>query len=136
MSLWNWITNTPSQEEQQANLDAQKAEFERRLAARQAEGTITEEQVARYRAGVESVQLEDVDQAAREGFVEGAKEGLQNVLEAPGKVVGAVGSGAGTILGGILKNIPLWVYGLGILYLLFMFWPQVLFLVRRLKGAR
>ena len=40
----------------------------------------------------------------------GAAQGLNNVLSAPGKVVGALGSGANTLLGGILKNIPWWVY--------------------------
>jgi hypothetical protein len=43
-------------------------------------------------------------------FKAGAQEGLQNVLTAPGKAVGLLGSGANTILGGILKNIPWWVY--------------------------
>src|SRR5690242_584010 len=40
----------------------------------------------------------------------GAAEGLHNVLTAPGKVVGAVGGGASTLLWGILKNIPWWVW--------------------------
>jgi hypothetical protein len=40
----------------------------------------------------------------------GAAEGLNNVLTAPGKAVGLIGSGANTLLGGILKNIPWWVY--------------------------
>ena len=40
----------------------------------------------------------------------GAAQGLNNVLTAPGKVVGAIGGGASTLLGGILKNIPWWIY--------------------------
>jgi hypothetical protein len=32
------------------------------------------------------------------------------VLAFPGEVVGAAGSGAGTLLGGILKNIPWWAW--------------------------
>jgi len=43
----------------------------------------------------------------------GAKEGLNNVLTAPGKVVGAVGSGASTLLWGIVKNIPWWIWIVG-----------------------
>lgn len=51
-------------------------------------------------------------------FVEGAQQGLSNVLTAPGKLIGAVGSGAGTLVWGILKNIPWWVYlaGAGALF--------------------
>jgi hypothetical protein len=37
-------------------------------------------------------------------------EGVNNVLSAPGQVVGAVGSGASTLLWGIVKAIPWWVY--------------------------
>lgn len=43
-------------------------------------------------------------------FAAGAQQGLQNVLNAPGKAVGALGGGASTLLWGILKNIPWWVY--------------------------
>jgi hypothetical protein len=44
-------------------------------------------------------------------FVAGAELGLQNVLQAPGKVVGYAGQGLSTIVGGILKGIPWWIYG-------------------------
>ena len=40
----------------------------------------------------------------------GLADGLNNVLTAPGKLVGAVGSGASTLLWGIIKSIPWWVY--------------------------
>ena len=40
----------------------------------------------------------------------GLSEGLDNVLSAPGKVVGAVGAGASTVLAGILKAIPWWTW--------------------------
>lgn len=43
-------------------------------------------------------------------FVAGAKEGLQNVLNAPGKIVGGVGSGLSTVVWGIVKSIPWWIY--------------------------
>lgn len=52
-------------------------------------------------------------------FVAGLQQGANNVLQAPGKVVGAAGSGASTLLGGILKNIPWWIYG-GALVALFV----------------
>lgn len=42
--------------------------------------------------------------------VVGLKEGLNNVLTAPGALVGGVGSGASTLLWGIVKNIPWWVW--------------------------
>lgn len=43
-------------------------------------------------------------------FVAGAQQGLQNVLEAPGKAVGLLGSGSSTLLWGIVKNIPWWAW--------------------------
>jgi hypothetical protein len=56
-----------------------------------------------------------VDQAAAQG----AAEGLHNVLTLPGQAIGAVGSGAGTVLGSILKHIPWWVW-LGLAFLVFV----------------
>jgi len=69
-------------------------------------------------AGNASTGAADVVGSVDSEFVAGAKEGLQNVLTAPGKAVGLVGSGANTLLWGILKNIPWWVYlaGLGALF--------------------
>lgn len=53
------------------------------------------------------------DAAIGDAFVQGAQEGLNAELALPGKVVGAVGSGAGSLLGGILKNIPWWAWLVG-----------------------
>lgn len=61
-------------------------------------------------AGNASTGANDVVGSVDAEFAAGAKEGLQNVLEAPGKAVGLVGKGANTVLWGILKNIPWWVY--------------------------
>lgn len=46
-------------------------------------------------------------------FAAGAKEGLQNVLNAPGKIVGGVGSGLSSVVWGIVKNVPWWIYAGG-----------------------
>jgi len=70
----------------------------------------------------------DPTAAVDQAFVEGAQQGLQNVLHAPGAVVGAIGSGAGTVLWGILKKIPWWVYLAG-LFAIFV-WMGGLVLLR------
>lgn len=46
-------------------------------------------------------------------FVAGAQQGLQNVLTLPGKVVDTTGKGLTTVLWGILKGIPWWVWAAG-----------------------
>ena len=52
----------------------------------------------------------DVTQSVDVAFQQGLAEGAQNVLNAPGKLVGAAGSASSSLLSGILKNIPWWVY--------------------------
>ncbi len=94
--------------EQQSNYERQQAELAAKVAERQAAGTITAEQVQFYQGN--QGELESQDAAAAAGFVEGAKEGLQNVLEAPGKAVDAVGGGLTTLVGGILKGVPWWLW--------------------------
>ncbi|HEV2391073.1 MAG TPA: hypothetical protein VG146_01785 [Verrucomicrobiae bacterium] len=69
-----------------------------------------EQAAADIAAGDNSTGAGDVVQSVDSEFVAGAKQGLDNVLTAPGKVVGAVGSGASTLLGGIIKAIPWWVW--------------------------
>lgn len=61
-------------------------------------------------AGNASTGADNVVASVNSEAAAGAAQGLNNVLTAPGKVVGAVGGGASTLLGGILKNIPWWVY--------------------------
>lgn len=94
--------------EQDANYARLQQQNADRLAARQAADTITAQQVAFNNSNQDSLLVQD--QAAAAGFVEGAKQGLNNVLDAPGNLVGGVGSGLSQVLGGVLKNIPWWVY--------------------------
>src|SRR6266568_5393693 len=61
-------------------------------------------------AGNASTGADNVVASVNSEAAAGAAEGLNNVLTAPGKVIGAVGGGASTLLGGILKNIPWWVW--------------------------
>src|SRR5437016_3980286 len=56
-------------------------------------------------AGNVSTGANDVVGSVDSEFAAGAQEGLQNVLNAPGRLVGAVGTGANTLLWGVLKNI-------------------------------
>src|ERR1041385_127237 len=110
MSFWSTITGTTPQEEQQAQLDAAKLKYDAALQRRIDEGSISDEQVIAARQYENGLVLNDTDAAAAQGFVEGAAEGWNGVIKFPGQVVGEVGSNAGQLLGGVLKNIPWWVY--------------------------
>jgi len=110
MSFWSTITGTTPQEEQDANLERQKKLFAEALARRQAAGTIDPVKAAHEQELTDDTYNEDTDAAAWDGFKEGAGEGLNNVLNFPGEVVGAAGKGSSQLLGGVLKNIPWWVY--------------------------
>ena len=105
-------------DEAAANLERERKLYNERLAAREAAGTVTPEQATTLSDYVNSVSLDNQDAAAAAGFEEGAKEGLNNVLNAPGNLIGAVGSGLSQTVWGILKNIPWWIYlvGLGALF--------------------
>jgi len=130
MSLWSYITGTTPQDEQQAGLDLEKQRYDAALARREAAGTISEEAADKGRAYENGVVLEDTDAGALQGFKEGAKEGLDNVLNFPGEVVGAAGKGAGQVLANILKNIPWWVY-LGAIGALFFYFAPILMPILR-----
>lgn len=95
--------------EQAANYERQQAEFNRRLAERQAAGDLEPDQLERYLAG-QSDPLLDQDAGAWQGAREGAAAGWNNVLNAPGRAVGAVTDAAGQSLAGVLKNIPFWLW--------------------------
>lgn len=92
-------------DEQQQHYAEQQAEYQAKLAARQAEGTLEQDYVM-----ADMGPLESQNQAAWEGAKEGAAEGLDNILDTPGKVVGTVGSWSGQLLWGVLKNIPWWAW--------------------------
>jgi len=115
VSLWSTITGTTPQADQQAQLDAKKVAYDAALQRRIDEGTITNDQVSAARDYENGLTLEDTEAGAAEGFTEGLAEGWQNVLTAPGRAVGAVGGSAGTVLWGILKNIPWWAYLIGVI---------------------
>jgi hypothetical protein len=130
MGFFTWISGAnPSQTdaEAQANLARLQAlNKERRDALQQA--TIDEQQrladlgqtdpslsgtIDRYNQEAQyadNVQLDSVDAAAQQGFGEGLQQGWQNILDFPGKLVGGATGAAGSILGGILKAIPWWVW--------------------------
>jgi hypothetical protein len=99
-----------TQDEAQANLDKQKAQYDAALQRRQDAGTITPEDLSKDQSYEAGLSLDSQNAAAAQGLLEGAQEGFQNVLNAPGKAVGFIGDSSGTLLGGILKNIPWWAY--------------------------
>jgi predicted deacylase len=96
-------------DEQQANLEKQKAVLAAKLEARKAAGTLTPEEEQLYYPSL-SVQLEDQNAAAAAGLAEGAKEGLNNVLDAPGWLTKLLGDAASKAVKGIVINIPWWVW--------------------------
>jgi len=119
--VWSdFFSGGQSADDAQANLDRLNKLEAQRLAARQAASTITPEQAQLY---VNDANLPnsnvaaDQNAAAAAGLEEGAKEGLDNVLNAPGQAVGLVGKGLSQAVGGILKNIPLWVYAVALVAL-------------------
>jgi hypothetical protein len=120
MSLWSTITGTTDQAEQDANLAHQKELYNAALQRRIDAGTISDQQAQADKEYVDTLGNDSVDLAAWQGFQEGAKEGLNNVLNAPGNLVDGVGQGASQVLGGILKGIPWWVWlglaGYGLIY--------------------
>jgi len=97
-------------QEQADNLAREQQLYRDRLAARQADNSITPEQLAADNSYVDTITLDSQDAAAAAGFGEGLQVGWQNVLNAPGKLVGGVGSNLGQVLGGVLKNIPWWAW--------------------------
>jgi len=61
-------------------------------------------------AGNASTGTNDVTGSVTDEAIAGLQQGYQNVLNAPGKVVSAVTGGAGTLLWGIVKAIPWWLW--------------------------
>jgi hypothetical protein len=129
LSLWDllmsWVSDiflpstAQSSSDAAANLAKQQSQLNDAIAARQAAADagdappISAQTMSQDQALLQE-QVDSQDAAAAAGFAEGAQEGLNNVLNAPGKLVGAVGSGAGTVLWGIVKNIPWWVWAAGV----------------------
>jgi hypothetical protein len=54
--------------------------------------------------------MDSSDGNITDAFIAGAKEGWAAEKALPGKVVGFIGDSAGDIGGGVLKNIPWWVW--------------------------
>jgi hypothetical protein len=95
-------------EEQQANYARLRALEAQRIAARKANDSLTPEQEAFYNSNTDP--LLNQNDAATQGFLEGGAEGWNNVLNFPGWLTGFLGKSTSQALGGILKNIPWWVY--------------------------
>lgn len=107
--LSKWFTGIDTDEEQRRNeqLNAQLTTMQENALQ---SGRITPEEYAIYQEHAQTGATGDVNLQVREAFAEGAAEGFQNVLTAPGKAVGAVGGVASTLFGGVLKNVPWWAY--------------------------
>ena len=141
MGLWNWIvTQTtgvdPAAEQARSDAaDAGNQAIDQQLLE---QGTWTQAQYdqaqADTAAGNASTGVNDVAGSINQAAEQGLAEGFQNVLDAPGKVVGAVGSSASSMLWGIIKAIPWWVW-IGGLVALFVWMGGLSLLRGKLKHA-
>jgi multidrug efflux pump subunit AcrA (membrane-fusion protein) len=128
-------TDLTAEQQRSNELDAKIAQANQRLVD---QGVWTQTQYDQAQqdisSGNQSTGADNVVQSVDMEAKAGLQEGLNNVLDAPGKVVGAVGSGLSQTLGGILKNIPWWVYlvGLGALFV----WMGGLSLLRGRLGRQ
>ena len=117
MGLWNWIVTEATGVDpaaEQARSDAADAQLSSLNQQNLERGLWTQAQYdqaqADIAAGNASTGDNNVAGAINAEAEAGLQEGLNNVLNAPGKLVGAVGSGASTLLWGIVKAIPWWVW--------------------------
>ena len=117
MGLWNWVVTQatgvdPAAEQARSNAaDAGNSAVDAQLVA---DGTWTQAQSdaaqQSMQAGNVSTGDNNVVGSINSEAEAGLMDGVNNVLTAPGKVLGAVTGGAGTLLGGILKAIPWWIW--------------------------
>ncbi len=117
MGLWNWMVTQatgvdPAAEQARSDAaDAANATINQQLVD---QGTWTQAQADAANADIatgnastgDNNVMGAIDAAGQAGLA----EGLNNILTAPGNLVGAVGSGASTMLWGIVKAIPWWVW--------------------------
>ena len=140
MSWWNpggiftgGVDLDAEQQKSQA-LDAQLKDQNQQLVER---GLWTQDQADTANANIDTASdqggMNDTNGAVATAAGEGLKEGLNNVLAAPGKIVGGVTGGAGQILWGILKGVPwwLWLLAIGGLFFYLGGGPVLEFLARK-----
>jgi len=107
-SDWFLPSGAQTSAEAEANYARLQSKLDRSIEARKKAGTLTTSQEDFYRAN--GGPLASQNAAAIEGAKEGLVEGWNNVLNAPGKAVGAVGDSLSQSVWGILKSIPWWLY--------------------------
>jgi hypothetical protein len=109
---WQAPGSTDAAQALSNQLDAQNAAGQQ---AEIAKGLYTQAQQDAVNAETADTTATGIDVAGQidSSFVQGAQQGLQAELALPGQIVGAAGSGASSLLWGILKNIPWWVWLVG-----------------------
>ena len=117
MGLWNWMLTQatgvdPAAEQARSDAaDAGNAVIDQQLVAN---GTWTQAQAdaaaANMAAGNVSTGDNNVMGAINAEAEAGLKDGVNNVLNAPGKLLSGVTGGAGQLLWGIVKAIPWWLW--------------------------
>lgn len=106
------------------------------IEQRRQSGAYTQQQADQFQTEAADAPVPDYSQGTpSQAFNEGLSEGFQAELAVPGKVVGYVGQSVGTLGGGILRNLPWWVYvGGGIVALVYL--APMLTAVLKLKSER
>jgi hypothetical protein len=108
-------SSAQTSDEAAANLDRQTALFNARLAAREQDGTISDQQDASAHAFITGVKLEDQDAAAAQGFAEGWAQGWDNLKQTAKDATSALSPAIWGIV--VLAGVGLfvWAGGLGII---------------------
>jgi hypothetical protein len=112
MSFWDsvtsWLAGTETQAVQDERYQALSSRYNEALQSKIDSGTIDPGVAAidRQYAANNAASGGNQTDAYNQGFVEGAQDGLNNVLAAPGNAI----SGGGSIVGKILGNIPWWFW--------------------------
>lgn len=105
--LFGWLYGASDEQARGDALDAQLAQMNRDALD---SGRWSEDQFNQAEANREAGLTGDVAESIDGEFYTGLNEGWNNVLNAPGKAVGAIGDASGSLLGGVLKNIPWWAW--------------------------
>lgn len=110
-----FLPNTAqTSDEATANLARQQAQFNERLAAREAAGTISDSKDSEYHAFIGGTSLVNQDAAALEGFQQGWAEGFNNLKSTAQDAIKSVSPAIWGVV--VLALIGLFLYagGLGL----------------------
>lgn len=82
MGVWAYLTGTASNDEQQAQLAAKKAEYEKRLLAREDAGTLSPAEFENDFAYLDQLSLDNSEKAASDVFTQTLKDEVTGIEHA------------------------------------------------------